>query len=216
MIIGIDASRAFIKNRTGIEEYSYQVIKHLVNELKGHEVVLYLRKNSANYEFDADARMIDNVKLPANWKLKVIKWPRFWTQGGLSLEMLLNPVDVLFVPAHTVPFIHPENTAVTIHGLEYEFCSGAYSLWEKIYMRCSIKNSCRWAKTIITVSNNTRKDLVKLYGIDESKIKVIYEGCGSNDNLQTAGDKPNSNVKSRISNTEYRIPDTKYIFFLID
>ncbi|MGI6103946.1 MAG: glycosyltransferase family 4 protein [Patescibacteria group bacterium] len=214
MIIGIDASRAFIKNRTGIEEYSYQVIKHLVNELKGHEVVLYLRKNSANYEFDADARMIDNVKLPANWKLKVIKWPRFWTQGGLSLEMLLNPVDVLFVPAHTVPFIHPENTAVTIHGLEYEFCSGAYSLWEKIYMRCSIKNSCRWAKTIITVSNNTRKDLVKLYGIDESKIKVIYEGCGSNDNLQTAGDKPNSNVKSRISNTEYRIPDTKYIFFV--
>ncbi|MDQ5902023.1 MAG: hypothetical protein QG606_239, partial [Patescibacteria group bacterium] len=25
MIIGIDASRAFLKKRTGIEEYSYQV-----------------------------------------------------------------------------------------------------------------------------------------------------------------------------------------------
>ena len=34
MIIGIDASRAFQKKKTGIEEYSYQVIKHLRDFLK--------------------------------------------------------------------------------------------------------------------------------------------------------------------------------------
>jgi glycosyltransferase involved in cell wall biosynthesis len=128
-------------------------------------VVLYLRKNQ---EVDFD--------LPKNWETKTINWPRFWTQIGLSLEMLLRPVDALFVPAHTVPIIHPKNTIVTIHGLEYEFCGGAYSFLERIYMRCSIKNSCQWARKIIAVSENTKKDLMKLYNVSEEKIDVIYEG----------------------------------------
>jgi len=66
MLIGIDASRAFVKNRTGIEEYSYQVIKHLADKLDSHEVVLYVR-SSTNYEFYETTKnlklthLIDNV-----------------------------------------------------------------------------------------------------------------------------------------------------------
>ena len=181
MRIGIDASRAFIKNRTGIEEYSYQVIKHLRDKLGDNQarlhryakhcgqVVLYIRKN----------QKID-FTLPENWKVKKIIFPRLWTQIGLSLEMLFHPVDTLFIPAHTVPIIHPKDTMVTIHGLEYEFCPKAYSFWEKLYMRWSIKNSCKWAKTIIAVSENTKKDLMKLYNVPEDKIQVIYEGYNRN------------------------------------
>ena len=184
MRIGIDASRAFLKDRTGIEEYSYQVIKNLVNELKEHEIVLYIRKN----------QQVD-FKLPKNWKIKTINFYYLWTQLGLSLEMLVHPVDVLFIPAHTVPIIHPKNTIVTIHGLEYEFCPDAYSFWEKLYMRCSIKKSCQWAKKIIAVSENTKKDLMKLYKVPEEKIGVIYEGYDDNDKLPMINDKSNPNDK---------------------
>jgi len=176
MNIGIDASRAFIKNRTGIEEYSYQVIKNLRNDLKDSQVFLYLRKNQ---EVD--------FELPENWMVKKINFPRLWTQLGLSLEMLFHPVDVLFVPAHTVPFIHPKNTIVTIHGLEYEFCPKAYSFWEKLYMRWSIKNSCRWAKKIIVVSENTKKDLQKLYSVPAKKMQVVYEGYENNIEVESIG-----------------------------
>ncbi len=179
MIIGIDASRAFIKNRTGIEEYSYQAIKHLVPLLKDDQVILYVRFPT-NYESSTNIRITNkfnvDFKLPSNWKVKIIKWPYLWTQLGLSLELLFYPIDVLFVPAHTVPIIHPRNTIVTIHGLEYEFCSKAYSWRERFYMRRVIKNSCRWAKKIIAVSENTKKDLMRLYKVAENKIKVIYEG----------------------------------------
>ena len=109
MKIGIDASRAFFKQRTGIEEYSYQIIKNLRDKLDDHRVILYVRKNK-NIDFD----------LPENWKIKAIKFPYLWTQIGLSLEVLFHPVDVLFIPAHVVPIVHPKNTFVTIHGLEYE------------------------------------------------------------------------------------------------
>lgn len=165
MKIGIDGSRAFIKKRTGIEEYSYQVIKHLIPWLEKDEVVLYVKK-SQSVDFD----------LPKNWKIKKLWFPRFWTQLRLSLEMILHPVDELFIPAHTVPFLHPAKTTVVIHGLEYEIYPKAYSLLERVYMRFVIKNSCKWASKVVCVSENTKRDVMRLYGTAENKIRVIYEG----------------------------------------
>jgi len=198
VIIGIDGSRAFLAQRTGIEEYSYQVIRHLVSHFVetqqccvstgATQVVLYLRKNQKI-----------NFSLPANWKIKVLRWPRFWTQFGLSLEMLLYPVNVLFIPAHVAPIIHPKKTFVVVHGLEYEIIKEAYSFWERFYMRYSIKLSCFWAKKIIAVSKNTRKDLIELYKIPGNKIEVIYEGVSTN---------YESSTNIRI------IPNEKYFLFI--
>lgn len=201
MIIGIDGSRAFLKQRTGIEEYSYQVIKHLREKLgewtlnvhKGHsmsktQVVLYLRRG----------QKVD-FELPENWKIKKIKIFYFWTQIGLSLEMFFNKVDVLFVPAHTLPFFHPKKSIVTIHGLEFEIMPEAYSFLGRIYMRLSIKKSCFWASKVIAVSKNTKKDLINLYKIPEKKIEVIYEGVSTNYEF-------NTNIRI--------IPKTKYLLFL--
>lgn len=180
MTIGIDASRAFLSKRTGIEEYSYQVIKQLRNELAKEQVVLYVRKKNGEWRMgngeNTEQKTALDFDIPQNWKVRELWGPRFWTQGRLALEMLLHPVDTLFVPAHTVPWIHPKNTVVTIHGLEYEFCPEAYSRWERWYMRWSIKNSCRWASQIIAVSENTKKDLMRLYGVKKEKIRVVYEG----------------------------------------
>ncbi len=212
MIIGIDASRAFIRNRTGIEEYSYQTIKHLRDKLNVRQVVLYIRKN----------QMVD-FELPENWKIKVINWPRLWTQVGLSLEMFFHPVDVLFVPAHTVPIIHPKKTIVTIHGLEFEVMPKAYSLWGRFYMRLSIKNSCRWAKAIIAVSENTKKDLIKLYDVPGDEIEVIYEGCDCNSKFRISNFEShayrqagnhNFEIKKLEIESKFKIQNSKFLLFV--
>ena len=62
-----------------------------------------------------------------------------------------------------------------------------------MYMRCSIKNSCQWAKTIIAVSKNTKKDLLKLYKVPEEKISVIYEGYADSSKFQIPNFKSNPN-----------------------
>lgn len=178
MTIGIDASRAFLKNRTGIEEYSYQVIKHLRSEIPSHQsVILYIRKKFMweGGRCRLQPQTID-FALPLNWQVKALWAPRFWTQIRLSLEMLFDPVDTLFVPAHTIPVIHPKHTVVTIHGLEYEFSPESYSWYERFYMRFSIRNSVRWAQKVIAVSENTKRDLMRLYQVPVEKISVIYEG----------------------------------------
>ncbi len=178
MIIGIDASRAFLKRRTGIEEYAYQTIKHLRSVVAETDtVVLYVRQ-----EISWENRRIKFVfpeidfSLPSNWSIRGIWAPRFWTQIALSIEMIRNRPDVLFIPAHTMPIIHPKKTLVTVHGLEYEFCKGSYSFLDRLYMRLSIRFSCFASETVICVSENTKKDVIRLYAVPEDKIHVIYEG----------------------------------------
>jgi len=203
MIIGIDGSRAFLQNRTGIEEYSYRVIKNLTIPLEDCQVVLYLRNN----------RAVD-FNIPKSWRVKVIRSWRLWTQIGLSLEMILHPVDVLFIPAHTVPFIHPKHTVVTIHGLEYEFVPQGYSRWARFYMRWTIRKSCQWASEIIAVSENTKKDLMRLYGVDEKKLNVIYEGYDSH---QSSVVSQSQSVISHQERIDYRLPiadGSPYLFFV--
>lgn len=167
MKIAIDASRAFLHERTGIEEYSYQLIKHLRTPLADHHVTLFLRRGTKeNIDFE----------LPDHWRSKELWAPRFWTYVRFSLSLLFFRPKKLFVPGHIVPFIHPQSTTVVIHGLEYEVHPEAYSKYEVWSMRRGIKNSCKWAKNIVCVSNNTKKDLMRLYDIPRDKIRVVYEG----------------------------------------
>lgn len=189
MIIGIDASRAFLPERTGIEEYSYRVIENLAKIFPGDvRVILYVKKIK-------DQKRKQDFVIPANWEVCEVGWKRLWTQGGLAWEMFRRPADVLFVPAHTVPWIHPKKTVVTIHGLEYEKCPEGYTFWERAYMRFSIRMSCRWASSVVAVSENTKRDLVSLYGIPERKIQIISEGIA-----EESGQEKNAvKVRERIS-----------------
>ena len=169
MKIGIDASRAFTKERTGTEEYSYQLIKNLAMvDFKNHQFFLYTRKNPI-IDFD----------LPDNFQLKVIPLNKFWTQIGLASEMMKNKPDVLFIPAYAVPQIHPAKTIVTIHGLEFKYFPECYSLKERFILELNTKLSIKLASKIITPSESTKNDLVKFYKVDDSKISVVYHGTGS-------------------------------------
>ncbi|MCK4891106.1 MAG: glycosyltransferase family 4 protein [Candidatus Pacebacteria bacterium] len=166
MKIGIDASRAFIKKRTGTEEYSYQFIKNLTKiDISSHQIFLYVKSNS---EIDFD--------LPKNFIVKKICYNRLWTQLGLSLEMKKNRIDVLFVPSHTIPIIHPRNTVVTIHGLEFKYYPENYSLKERILLEFNTFIAVKWSSKIIVPSKSTKKDLIRFYKVDENKISVIYHG----------------------------------------
>jgi glycosyltransferase involved in cell wall biosynthesis len=177
MIIGIDGSRAFLKQRTGIEEYSYQVICHLRAELGEASVRLYVpKKLRFRGMMPTFALPVIDFELPATWRVVGLWSPRFWTKFRLSLEMFLHQPDVLFVPAHTLPLIGAKKNIVVVHGLEYEVSPESYSWWERLYMRLSIRHSCRMADEVIVVSENTKRDVMRLYGIAESKLRVVYEG----------------------------------------
>jgi len=169
MKIAIDASRAFLDKKTGIEEYTFQLVKALRKDLKDHEVILYLRRGGLE-------KLEKAFSIPEKWRAREIPFEYFWTQIGMAWEFLTNSPDVLFIPAHTVPWIHPKNSVVTVHGLEYEHCPESYSLYSRWFHRFFIKKSCLWAKKIIAISKNTKNDLAEMYHAPARKIEVVYNG----------------------------------------
>jgi len=168
MTIGINVTAAFIEPRTGVEEYTYQLIKHLtmLKESEKHRFILY---SSFNKKFD--------FHLPDNFEIKRLKWGfPAWTQIRLSIEMAINSPDVLFIPVHTLPLIHPKKSVVTIHGLEYEYEPEMYPTRHLKYLRWSTKYALKNAKKIIAISENTKNDLIKIYRANPEKISVVHHG----------------------------------------
>lgn len=204
MTIAIDASRAFVHERTGIEEYAYQLIKALRDPLQNAPVVLYARFGG---EAAADPRgWIERhfFDLPDAWDVRVVRHRRLWTQWWLAWRLAVDRPDTLLVPAHTVPWIHPARTVVVVHGLEYEMTPQAYSLWARVYMRVSIRLSCWWARTVVAVSDNTRQDLMRLYRVPADRIVVVPEGV----NLQCATDS------QQLPTTNCQLPTDPYFLFI--
>lgn len=167
MHIGIDASRIALTERTGTENYTYNLIEAIKRVDKENRYTLYFNKLPQYFEINQ-----------TNISTKYIPLPRLWTQVRLALECLVNPPDVLFVPAHTLPVIRwPKlRTVVTVHDLGSEFLEAHHQFPQRLYLNWSTLFSVRSASQIIAVSKSTKSDLVSKLRVDAKKINVVYEG----------------------------------------
>ncbi|HEY8598504.1 MAG TPA: glycosyltransferase family 1 protein [Thermomicrobiales bacterium] len=162
--IGIDASRVGTGHRTGTEQYSAQLLEAL-GELDRHN----------GYSLYVNSRQRPALNLPANFRARLIPFPRLWTHARLSLEMLGHAPDLLFVPAHVVPLAHPR-TVVTIHDLGYRAFPEAHPWRSRQYLDWSTRWSAAVARRIIVPSAATARDLHAAYGTPHAKITVVPHG----------------------------------------
>lgn len=167
MLIGIDASRAAPQERTGTENYSLNLIRHLLALESGHRYRLYFNRPPTAELFP----------MAADLELRVMPFPRLWTHLRLSWEMVRQPPDMLFVPAHVLPLVHPRASVVTVHDLGYLYYPRAHRPLDRLYLDLSTRYNARNASRVIAVSQTTRDDLVRHYGIEPDKIAVVYSGC---------------------------------------
>jgi glycosyltransferase involved in cell wall biosynthesis len=170
--LGIDASRALIEQRTGTEHYSASLIRALADLPRARRMPVTLYANLP----DEEARGRLEFDLPPRWRIRGIPFPRLWTHARLSREMLTQPPKTLFVPSHVVPIVHPRRTVVTVHDLGYIHYPDAHTQRSRLYLDISTRWSARAARRVIAISEATKRDLVKHYGVPERKISVVYHG----------------------------------------
>ena len=155
MIIGIDASRANKKEKTGVEWYAWHVIEELKKIIpEDHRVILY-----------SDEPIIGALALlPKHWESRILHWPpkRLLTQVRLSWEMFQHPPDVLFVPAHVFPIIHPKKTMMMVHDVAAATFPEIYPWFERWYSLWSAKNAIKNLWRVITPSQFTKNELSSL------------------------------------------------------
>lgn len=168
MVIGFDASRSFTAARTGTETYSYQLLQELVQVDRENHYRLYLRTKPKSAELK---------NIVASVEQRLIKFPKLWTQVGLAFEVLENPPDVLFIPAHTLPVIHRPSlkSIVTIHDLGAEYLPQYHQFPQKLYLNRSTEYAVGHATHLIAVSQATKDDLIRRFRADPHKITVVHE-----------------------------------------
>lgn len=164
MLIGIDASRAVAAELTGTEHYSLRVIEALLEIGAAHRFRLYAPREPS---------LATAERLSAG-EWRIIPLPRLWTHLRLSLELLQNPPDALFVPAHVLPLVHRRRGVVTLHDLGYLHYPGAHTLWQRLYLDWSTRWSARVARRVIVDSCATRNDLIAAYNTAARKVVVAH------------------------------------------
>jgi glycosyltransferase involved in cell wall biosynthesis len=169
MLIGIDASRAVAAHPTGTETYSGHLIQALLalqsqREWASHRFRLYFRDPPVEGAFPG----VDVRHMP---------FPRLWTHLRLSWEMARRPPDVLFVPAHVLPLVHPRVNLVTVHDLGYLHFPQAHPWPQRMHLDLSTRWNARVATHVLAVSEATKADLVSYYQTPPDKITVAYHGC---------------------------------------
>lgn len=195
MKIGFDARMIF---HSGIGTY----IRGILNILTSME----------NLDFTLFGNLSKIADYPA--KKVLADFPIYSIREQLFFPQILrkHSLELLHVPHYNVPLGYKGNMVVTIHDLihlRYPPSRAAY-----IYARLMFESVCKRAKIIIAVSNNTKKDIVKLLGVDERKIRVIYEGLGNK------FDQSHTNMEQSNSDSGYilyigNIKPTKNIFTLV-
>lgn len=164
-IIGVDASRAVGRVRTGTENYSAQVIRALVSEPADYGWRLYFNGNASELDLPETG----------NVQLRDIPARRLWTHLRLSRELLQHRVSGLFVPSHVIPLYHPPSV-VTIHDLGYLHWPEAHPKNQVRMLDLTTRWSARVARHIIVPSQVTADDLHSAYGVDPGKITVVHHG----------------------------------------
>lgn len=170
MIIGIDASHANKSQRTGVEEYCFQIIQEFKNIIPSETKVILYSNKSLISEFG---------DVPKNWEVRILNWPlkKMWSQFRLVFELWKNPPDVYFSPGQLLPVFAPKNSVVMVHDSAFEVYPNAYKFFGRQYLKWMNRLIIKKSKLILTSTKFNKQEIVRLYGqniknlID--KIKVI-------------------------------------------
>ena len=180
MKIGIDA-RFFGSIGKGLGRYTQKLIENLEKIDNENQYVVFLRKE--NFD-EYQPRNKKFQKVLANYQ-----WYTFSEQ--IKMPLLLNKfnIDLVHFPHFNVPFFYRKKFVVTIHDLillEFPTVRGTtlnpffykIKFWSYKFI---IWSAIKRAEKVITVSNFTKKELLKYYKkyLKEEKIAVTYE-AGNN------------------------------------
>ena len=99
----------------------------------------------------------------------------YWDYFLLPLAVRRSRIDVMLFPKYVVPFFVNCKKIVVIHDLGFYSPFKIYPLHDIIYIRLMLRSSIKRSDHIITVSQSSKKDIVRIMGANENDVTVTYE-----------------------------------------
>lgn len=200
MRIGFDAKRAF-KNKSGLGNYSRDLIRGLHDLYPNNEYYAFSPEKETEL---LDYRYYSNLIYP-NVGSKAGKI--YWRSFSVIKEIEKRKLDIYHGLTNELPFSLAKSNVkkvVTIHDLIFLEIPSMYPLVDrKIYLK-KFSHACNIADVIVATSENTKNDIIKHFGVDENKVKVVYQSCNKNFQRKASLSQINDVRK------KYKLPD-KYV-----
>src|SRR5205807_8920440 len=109
-------------------------------------------------------------------KSSLMHFDRLWRYGGATAAAFLDGADIMLNPnGASLPIGTLLPTVTTIHDLT-PMVMPCFPMRTTFFLKFLLARSARSSAAIITVSENSRQDIIRICGVPESKVHVVYEG----------------------------------------
>jgi glycosyltransferase involved in cell wall biosynthesis len=174
MKLGFDSKRLYC-NFTGLGNYSRSLVKNLQKIYPENQYNLYTPKVKKTSE---TALFYENPSFQTYEAKTAFK--SFWRSFSITNQLKKDKIDLYHGLSNEIPVNIKKSgikSMVTIHDLIFKTLPETYPLIDKRIYDLKFRNSCVNADKIIAISNNTKQDIIRFYGIQPEKIEVIYQPC---------------------------------------
>ena len=178
MRVGIDIRVLGSQYKSGVEEYTENLLAHMLPENPDIKFKLFYSGDPFLLEKYSWTNL-DNVEIVKSSVSNKLIFVSSWLFNYPRIDDLVGGVEVFFSPHFLIaPLNSYCRRVMTFHDLSYlrfkEFFSLRRDLWHRFQIKSFGKKN--FPDKIIAVSDSTKNDLVEKYGIGPEKIKKIYSG----------------------------------------
>ena len=161
----------------GISWYIYNLLGHLAANQDAHPLRYTVFLN--DHTFSA----------PPPLRLRYGAFPTHHPLARILWEQLIQPwilrrtgIDLLHALAFVAPVATPCPFVTTIYDLSFMRYPEAFKPWNRFYLQTFTRKSAERAQAIITISESTRQDVIRFFGVRPEKVQTVH--CGVDTGFQ--------------------------------
>ncbi len=164
--IGIDARKYF---DLGIGTYIQNLVKALSGLSSAYSFALFTQKGNSSA-----------INIPTDWRKIDVAYRKYSVSeiALLGYYSRRKGVELFHSPHYTLPIGLEGHSVVTIQDLIHLRFPQYFNRVQQTYARFTIGHAVRSAGAIITASEFTKRDILRIFPVDEKKIHVISYGIG--------------------------------------
>ncbi len=199
MRIGIDATSVSSSEGTGMQSYSFNLTKNLLELDQKNEYIIYCRKEIPEafrpFVGKAEFRI---CKLP---KRKLCE--QLW----LPLVSPFDSLDVLHCICSLPPVVSSRVSVLTVHGLSWRIFPEVFTTALRWYWILTAERTMKKASRLIAISHWTKNVVSKHVGIPKDRLDVVHHGVNLDVFHPITDDRKIKQLKTR-----YSLPDHFILF----
>lgn len=175
-MIYIDVSAA-VHSKAGLGRYSERLASALIARRPERYALFYNQGREGRFP----------KSLPTTVPRRAVRWGyKPWRMAVLLGQMarvgfdrLVPGVELFHSTEHLLLPLRRAPAVLTVHDLIYMLFPEYHKSLNYWYLNRAMPLYCARASAIIAVSEATKRDLVKFYGVDPAKVTVVYEAAAA-------------------------------------